>query len=358
MTRSTKQKNISGHNIAADYVGGDKINSLIGKIIGNHNITNINILSSSKYKLTEEDENKFKSFVPEGKIAEFKNLIERIEFLCDLGDYEEAKGFIEEANKIYHNHPILLVLNGLCEYATLDKVEVIKHPELINKTIKLFEKAREVDEGLANYYGWNESIAQHFYEILAKYIEAIRKQVSQYFSVWRHIDYYKAIAKHLIHLENCYKINEETFYLKEFVLHLSGYKGYAWFNITPSGQKRDLGTEIFDGGATNQLNWLVQLIRIHESEYTPPDIQYGNYFDDPQPRNNLNGINRKVKIIRNVALSISTIGIILFLYFGNMQIYVKLLIVFCPILIWGLSHPFGEKMSLLQRFSIFLMKKI
>jgi hypothetical protein len=311
-TKINKQSNKKGHNIASDYVGGDKkINNLIGNFFGDNNTANINIYSDVRYRLSREDEAKFKDFVPENKIAEFKNLIERIEFLSELGAYDEAKEFIEQANRIYHNHPVLLTLNGLCEYGTIDKLEVIKNPWMMNRITKLFEKAREVDKGLVDYYGWNSWISRHFFEILEKNIESIKERgYHQHYLAHKNVDYYKAIAKHIIHFENCYKINEETYYLKEFVLHLCGHKGYPWFNINSSGNVLDLGKNIFEGGAEKLLKRIVNQIKIHEENYFPPEIKYGGYFNIPRPKNELDRHGRKIRVISFLAILLA-LGILM-----------------------------------------------
>lgn len=359
MTKRVKQKNQEGHNVGNDYIGGDKfVNSLIGKIIGNHNVTTIHLSPPSKFKLSKEDEEKFSSFIPEDKIAEFKNLIERIEFLCDLNDYEKAKIFIEEASKIYHNHPILLVFHGLCEYNTLNKTEVILHPKLFTKTVKLFEKAREINESLSQSYGWGYSIAEHFYELLSKYIEAIRKQVRQYFSENRHIGYYKAIAKHLIHLENCYKISNNTFYLKEFILHLSGHKSYAWFNITPSGLTSDLGIGIFEGGANSQIEYLNAEIKKQEPQYILPELYYGDYFDDPKPRRKIKRKNIRSKLLALIPIIGILTGIGFLFFYDNVSVIFVILFIIYSISIWLFSHPFNHQLSIFQKLAKFFEKKL
>jgi tetratricopeptide (TPR) repeat protein len=358
MAANYKQKNKEGDNIGNDYVGGDKVNSLIGKIIGNHNVTNIHIASTEKIKISKEDEKKYSDFIPKDKLPEFKNLIERIEFLCELGDYEEAKEFIEEANRIYHNHPILLNLHGLCEYAVLDKVEVIKHPWYINKTIKLFEKAREVDDYLSDYYGWNKSISMHFYKILIEYIEAVKNDVSWYFQSNQHRSYYKAIAKHLLHLENCFKIHQDPFYLKVFVNHLSGYEGYPWFDIDFKGTVHDLGNGIFENGAKGELDKLVIKIKEIDLEYIPPEIKYGDYFAEPKNAPSMRSKWQRLRILVFMVVALTIVSLTLIWSFSHADIKSKILLFLLPIAIWGVSHPFNDELSILQRIAKSINEKV
>lgn len=357
MTKKISQKNKTGHNIAADYVGGDKVNALIGSIIGSNNTSNIYISSPERYKLNEKDKEKFKGFVPENKIAEFKNLIERIEFLTELGSYHEAKVFVEQANAIYHNHPVLLTLNGLSEYGILDKLEVIKYPWLMDRITKLFEKAREVDSELADYYGWNSWISSHFFSILQNNIQSII-QYNKFRIKYRNIDYYKAIAKHIIHLENCFRINEETFYLKEFVLHLCGHKNYAWFNIDSAGKVADLGRNIFDGGAEKRLNELLELIQKHEQNYCLPEIRYGDYFSRPEAKRDIDKGAWKIRTFSALLVAFAIVGIILVFNSWGIPFHIKLSILFSFLFTWAASHPFGNRLSYLQRLAKWIEAKI
>lgn len=355
MAATTTQKNEEGHNIAGDYIGGHKnVDSLI---IGDHNT--ITVVLNKSYELSKDELEKFKSYIPDNsKFPEFKNLIERIEFMCELEEYAEAKRFISEANCIYHNHPVLLDLNGLCEYATLDKVEVIKKPELIRKTIKLFEKAREIDEDIADFNGWNSSIALHFYEILSTQINTIKIRASRYIESYRHNDYYKAVAKHLIHFENCYRIHNDHLYIKEYILHLSGHKGYAWFHVYTSSKELDLGVGIFEGGAKNKLNKLVAQMEALDPSYMQPELKYGNYFEEPQPKNLVFHVNKAAQIIFYSILTAVVIGVsVLFLYV-EMELILKIILVGYPILLALILHPLGNRKSVLQRLSSFLIRKL
>lgn len=351
MTQRIKQRNYKGDNIGRDYVGGDKVNALIGKIVGSHNVTNIHVVTSSKFKLSEEDEKKFSSFIPEDKISEFRNLIERIEFSYELYDLNSALSFIEEANKIYHNHPMLLVLSGLCEYSVLDKIEVIKYPEQLIKSVKLFEKAREVHGELGVYRGWNTGVAHHFYEILQANIEQIKEHKTWYDTTNQYIQYYKVIAKHLIHLENCFRISASTQYLKEFVNHLAGYEGYAWFNISENGDVTDLGISIFDGGAEGMITYLSNLISKHEEGYIIPEIKYGSYFETPGKKSEIKDSKRRLRVFSITIISSVILLVSLFLVFSKMSWTTKILVFLYPLLIWGLSHQFGGKLSVFQRIA-------
>lgn len=358
MVATTTQKNKEGHNIAGDYIGGDKINSLIGKIKGDNNITKISVLLKSNYKPSKDDTEKFESYMHTDKIPEFKNLIDRIVFLCDLGKPEEAKKFISEANCISHNHPFLLNLNGYCEYVTLDLIEVIRRPQLIQKTIKLVEKAREVDMELASYYNSNQIIAKHFFKILSNLIELTRDKASHRLESYRSNDYYKAIAKHLIHFENCYRIHNDSLYIKEFVLHLSGYRDYPWFNLLPNGETQDFGAGIFEGGAINKLDNLVKQILALDPSYTKPELNYGDYFTEPQPRDLVSQVNKKVQIIFYSILTAVVIGISVIFLYVEMDLTLKIILVVYPIILGAILHPYGNRKSMLQRFSSFLIRKL
>lgn len=357
-TQKSKQKNYRGHNIGKDYVGGDQINSLIGKIIGDNNVTNIHYIATSKFRLTEEDEKKFSSFIPDNKVSEFRNLIERIEFSYELYDFDIALGFIDEANKIYHNHPILLILSGLCEYAVLDKLEVVKHPYLIIKSVKLFEKARVVHQELGEYRGWNHGVASHFKEILEDNIEIIKNHKNWYDSTNKQVQYYKAIAKHLIHFENCFRISGDIEYLKEFISHLTGNEGYPWFNISDNKLVEDLGVDIFDNGAEGMIVYLNSMVVKEDPNYVVPETKYGSYFDTPGNRGAVGSSKQRVRII-SISLLIFAIMIgVVFLFFANMPLVVKILLLLYPLLIWSLSHQFNGNLSAFQKISKLIYDRI
>ena len=115
-----EQHNIDGHNIGGDYISGNKIEQINGIIydISNNKAVIINISQQIADKLRPEDVTEFGKDVAENRILEYKNLLSIIDHHCDLSQYNEAFEFVKEANKICHNHHILLCYHALCVYTT------------------------------------------------------------------------------------------------------------------------------------------------------------------------------------------------------------------------------------------------
>ena len=48
MNKTVRQENQAGHNFGSDYGGGDKVNAIIGSVIGDNNTSNIYIYSEAR----------------------------------------------------------------------------------------------------------------------------------------------------------------------------------------------------------------------------------------------------------------------------------------------------------------------
>ncbi|MEM1328506.1 MAG: hypothetical protein AAGI23_21300 [Bacteroidota bacterium] len=359
MEHTINQTNSQGHNVKGDYYkGGDEVNSIIGRIEGDNNTTNLYFGTIRNLKLDEDDEKNFGRYVIlTDRLCEFKNLIERIEFYCELYFFNEAMELIREANKIYHNHPMLLALHGLCEYALLDKLELIRYPEILSKTIKLFQKLEELHtDRTVVHLDLDKVVGDHLYTFISSSIKGIVRNTAHFITDSKAISYYKVIAKYLIHYENCYEINRNTKYLKEYVFHLSGHRSYAWFMKVMDDEIIDHGIGIFEGGAEKHLAKLIDIIKKAEPNYIPPQVKYGDYFKPPKTESTRRVSYGFLEILAIVLVVTYLVMISWLLLSTSIPKHLILLILIFPPIVWIISHPFNGKISLLQRIIEYFYK--
>ncbi len=354
-----QQSNTSGHNIGGDYIAGNKVE--VESIIieaSKEKAVIINVSQQIPDTLLDEDKKEFRGYILNERILEYKNLLNQTHFNCELLKYSEALNFIKEANKICHNHHIVLSYHALCIYATSKVNDLLTKDELTTLIIHLLKKAKELNPNSEYYNRIAPLIGDNFYSIINEYIVKIQDDAPKYFRIDRQKLYYSAVAKSFIHFESCFEIWEDTKYLKEYVLHLSGYRRYAWINIEKNNKIEDLGSGIFKDGALGKLKDLINQIKQIEPNYIPPLLKYGYYFELVQPT--LSDSERLSKkrlyaswILVILALICSTYP----LFVGNIREVLIFYTLF--ILTASIFSPCGKhNLNILQKITIWILNKI
>ncbi len=274
-----------------DVISGDK---KILNIIGNEKVK---ILIPNAFKLTKEDEKEFGPIVRRDRALEYKNLLNRIILECGLTEYDEASIFVEEANKIYHHYHILLSYNALCIYALSDISKLTINKRVTNKIVQLLKEAKIQKPDSEKYLEISNNIGKHFYGFINMSLNKIISEAPRSFrtlTIYRQKLYYNAISKHLIQLETCFEIHQDTQYLEDYVNHLSGQKNYAWIHLISKSEEEDFGRLHFQGGTRMKIFELERKIKAYKTDYTLPELLFGNYFEEPVSRKkNLSTIEKR-----------------------------------------------------------------
>ena len=255
----------------------------------------INIIGNKKvkidfpdpFKISIEDEKEFGQIVRKDRTYEYKNLLNRIDLHCDLLEFGEAKKLIDEANSIYHNYHILLSYNALCEYALSDISKLTLDNRITNRIVKLLNTAKDQKSDSQYYHKISAMIGQNFYDFINSNIEKLLAEAPRDWiraTPERQKLYYNAIAKHIIQLETCFEIHQDTQYLENCVNHLSGQKKYAWIKINADNTEEDFGRFYFEEGTRFKLLALRNKIRIYKKDYELPELLFGNYFEEPSSK--------------------------------------------------------------------------
>ena len=343
MNEQTQQQ----HSGSGDNVNGNKIMN----IIRDQNVTNLQIENADK--LRPEDEKEFGDDVARHRIKEYRNILNRIDFHCDLEEFTIAKDFIQQANIICHNHHIILSYNALCIYALSNIRELTKDYNLTDKIIKLLNKAKELNEESKYHTNISISIANNFYLLLKENLIYLKNNAPKN---WRRITterkqlYYKAIVKLLFRLETCFEINHDIKYLKAFVNNLCGQEGYPWINIAETGQI-DFGSIFLGEPTIEKLRKLEKEIRKYEPNYNIPEILYGDYFDKPLSRKEIFSLQVRQRFWAIISISIIILAFVTPLLLGyEFWEYIKFFLSF--IFIAFAFQPFGKnRLNLLERIS-------
>ena len=223
--------------------------------------------------------------------------------------------------------------------------------------IHLFKKAKELEPKSEYYNTLAPVTAEGFYSIVNEYIVKIQDDAPRYFRLDRQKLYYSAIAKIFNHFESCFEIWNDTEYLKEYVLHLSGYRRYAWFNMDRNNKIEDLGIGIFRGGASIKLRDLITKIKEKEPNYLPPKIKYGYYFELVSPISNSSKISNK-RLYWSWIFAIIILCCLIFpIFIGSFK---EALIFYSVYAIAGFlfSPLWKHNLNILQQAAIWILKKI
>jgi tetratricopeptide (TPR) repeat protein len=346
-------------NDKGDNIGRNKITKLFYDIAGDY-INNINDIRISSDKLQTEDEEEFLKDVHIDRVKEYKNLLNRAEINIDLGYYEKAQEFIEDANTICHNHHKTLSYNALCIYATSNVAELTLTNHITVKIIKLLSKAKEHTEKSEIREIIAKSIADNFYLFIHRNLEQLHLHKPTNWitaTVERFKLYYKAISKHLDQLETCFEIYPNIEYLKDCVKNLCGYEGYAWLSLNDDGSLVDLGVEFFNESTISKLYRLEKKIKEIEPNFILPEILYGNYFETPQKKKERLSVKKRKKAFSLIfiVLSISLFSIIIITAY-DVKDFLSFLILF--LIIVGLIQPWGTyRLNVIQRLIRLAEKK-
>jgi hypothetical protein len=342
------------HSGSGDNIAGNKILN----IIRDQKVTNVQIENADK--LRPEDEKEFGDDVARNRIKEYRNLLNRIDFHADLGEFDTANNFVQEANLICHNHHIILSYNALCIYALSDVKKLTTDNSITDKILKLLNKAKELNNLSKYHMNISATIAKNFYNLLKDSIFYLRDNAPKN---WRRISlerqqlYYEAIVRHLFKLETCFEIHQNTDYLKTFINHLCGHEGYPWINLTESGEI-DFGSIFLGEPTTAKLKKLEKRIRDFEPSYQMPEILYGNYFDTPLSKKDFFSIKERQKYF---GILVSLLGVIAFLtpLLMGYEIWGYLNFLVLYFLVALIFQPFGDyRMNLIERISRIIHKKI
>ena len=333
----------SGDNIARDKLAIEAA-IILSEIFYNNPVSNFHYHGD---KISEKDDELFSKNVHLDKVKHLKNLLDKIQFHCDLGEYTYAKDCVNEATVFWHNYPELLLYNALCTFATSDISELIFTNNLTNKIRKLVEEAKEL-RGSNLYDSITQKISEEFYLLIEKNIFKLNSESLQ---GDKKMDYYRyAMVCHITRLEFCYEILPNIKYLKKCVEYLSGNDKFAWLTIDQNNMPIDLNQDFYKEGILKKRESLIAKIRIIEPTYQSPDLWFGKYYSKPEKKESyINTQTNRIyfyKII--VFLIIPFLGLILWISNTfDFKIFIEFLIIFVPLII--IVYPFGEfRLSILD----------
>ncbi len=349
MSEQTQMHLGSGDNVARDKVMN---------IIKDQNVTNIQIENADK--LRPEDEKEFGEDVARNRIKEYRNLLNRIDFHCDLGEFDTAKNFVQEANIICHNHHIILSYNSLCIYALSNVKYLTADDNVTDKILKLLNKAKELNTDSQYEQNISATIGKHFFNLIRENLQYLKETAPKN---WRRISierqqlYYKAIVLLLFKLETCFEIHQDTRYLKAFVNNLCGQDGYAWIKLTENGEI-DFGYMFLGEPTVNKLQKLEDKIKQFERNYTIPEILYGDYFDTPLSKKEIFSIRKRQKYFGIITILIGVVAFLAPLLLGHdIWDYLKFYVFF--LLIALIFQPQGkQRTNTIEKISRAMHKKI
>ncbi len=346
------------HSGSGDNISGDKYSVETLKILNNSTYKpNISNFNSYGDKISERDLKIFSLNVHHDKIKQFKNLLDQIQFKCELGEYFSAKESVVEATAIWHNYHKLMLYNALCTFATSDISELVFRDNQTDKIKKLVIESKKIPKDEL-YNLITKKIAENFYELIRSNVNKLNTESKD--DEKKMIYYRYAMACHINRLEFCFELSPQVKYLEKCVEYLSGNKKFAWLTLDKYDNPVDLNRDFFKEGIMDKRNSLINKIRSIDPNYQIPDLWFGNYFEKPEKKDNYVKTLKSYRYFYRslILLGLPLTGILFLIYMTfDSKTFIEFLIVFIPTTIF--IFPFGEfRLSLVHRITRFLSKFI